>query len=606
MSPEQLRGDSVDARSDLFQVGEVLYESLAGRPPFPGATPAQRLAVMHSGDLDFAAALRSDIPPDLSIVLSRALETDMARRYATAAEFLSDLQRLGGGGLMARLPETLAIVDLRNLAGDPGDDWIGSGVAESLGVELFRVSGLTVVDRGKVLKAREALRDTDLESHALRLGLALGCRWVLSGSFQRAGDALRITARLTEIPTGRVAAAEKLDGTLSGLFEMQDRLSASVINALHLERRPVEPAPAPPQVTAFECYARGRRLWVQFQKGESERACELYEQAVTIDPSYAPALAGLAAVHGMRFNFTTDPEEIARADEYATRALAADPGNAEAHIWKGYCLGRRGGLEEACETVERALKLDPSNWLAPNFAGLWRLTLGRAADAIPYYQRALELEPTSMFSWLGLGMAYLQLNRLLEARHSLERAVEIESQGGVGPTAGAAGYLGECLRRMGALEEARLQCVAGLESAEKSDHTHRDTFRAYTFCALGRTALDRGQKEAAQAAYVQAIAQLRGRPGALAAGHLFVQALAGLTRSGGGSGPYEEAQRLFAERNRFDFHYFYGCSDDISLLELARAARALGSMSEARAWLERARAAGSREPFEGEDSFARG
>jgi tetratricopeptide (TPR) repeat protein len=243
------------------------------------------------------------------------------------------------------------------------------------------------------------------------------------------------------------------------------------------------------------------------------------------------------------------------------------------------------------------MELDPSAYYAAYFAGSASLCASRKREALSYYQRAVELEPESAFAWLALGWTHVLLNQLVEGRYCLGRSVELESGGGKIPTAGAAGYLADCLRRSGALEEARARALEGLESAERSDHMYRDTFRALCLCVLGRATLAQGDEQASRAAFRQALSQLRGRPQALGGGQLAVQALAGLARAGEGSAPFEDALRLFERRHEFDFHYFYGCSDDLSLLELARAAQALGRPEEAQSLLARARAAGCLEPF---------
>jgi len=171
----------------------------------------------------------------------------------------------------------------------------------------------------------------------------------------------------------------------------------------------------------------------------------------------------------------------------------------------------------------------------------------------------------------------------------------MEGESGMGPTAGVGCYLGECLRRIGELEKARARCLEGLASAEKSDNMYRDTFRGIGLCALGRTAVEQKDAPAAQAAFSQAVLHLRGRPRSLGGGHLLVQALAGLSRAGGGSGPFEEGLALWRARTGHDFSFMWACNDDVTLFELSRAAAAIGRASEAADLFEKARAAGSRE-----------
>ena len=160
---------------------------------------------------------------------------------------------------------------------------------------------------------------------------------------------------------------------------------------------------------------------------------------------------------------------------------------------------------------------------------------------------------------------------------------------------GYGGFHGECLRRVGRLDEARAHCLAALEDVEKSDHMFRDTNRVVSLVALGRTALQQHDTSAARAAYGQAIAHVRGRQRTLAGGCLLVQALAGLTRADDDPAPYAEAVHVHQCRDRWDFSAYWMCEEGTTLMDLARAAWSLGREDEARKWLS---AATERDCFE--------
>jgi TolB-like protein/Tfp pilus assembly protein PilF len=562
MPPEQLRGDPVDARSDLFQLAAVLYEMLSGEPAYPGKTAAERLAAVLTRDPDWGPVSGPGIPRPMMAVLQRALAREPARRYGSAAEFLSELRRLHEGRLVVELPNTLAVLDLANLTGDPADDWLGSGIAESLVADLSGVEGLTLVARERIARTKTSLAAQRGDADGLDVALVLGCRWLLSGGFQRSGGTLRITTRLVEVATGRVVAAEKLDGAVEGVFQMQDRLSRAVARALHLEkpRAPAAPAGSSP-IETFECYARGRREWLRLEKGSFDRARELYEKAIAYDPRYAPALAGLAGVYAMRFTFTTNSEDLEQARSLAERSLAVDPANAEALVWKGYALLRQDRFEEAEEPLAAAAAASPPALYPHYFAGVARSFSGRYREAIEPLRQAAEVEPRACIAWLALGWNFALLHEMAEATAALKRALELETSGPPAHRfAGTGGYLAECLRRQGRLEEARRLALEAVQAVERSDHMYRDTLRANCLCVLGRTALDQADREAAAAAFRQALLQIRGRPRALAGGHLAVQALAGLARAGEGEAALEEARKTFLERLGLDFHAFYGCT----------------------------------------------
>jgi tetratricopeptide (TPR) repeat protein len=297
----------------------------------------------------------------------------------------------------------------------------------------------------------------------------------------------------------------------------------------------------------------------------------------------------------MRFTFLTDPAELEAASSYARRAIAADPEMGEPRVWLGYALMRQRRFDEAIEQQLRAAALEPSNPYGHYFAGCALAFSGRSAEAVPHYRRAVEADARHGWAWMGLGWALVETGSGSEGLWCFEQAVSLERLGGPHATVGASGYLGEGLRRAGDLENARRRCLEGLEAVERSDSMYRDSFRGICLVALGRTALALSDGTAARAAFGQAVAHLRGRPRGLGGGHLLVQALAGLARAGEGAARLDEAEALFAGRRGHDFSALWTCTGDVSLLELARAAAAVGREERAREWLARAKEAGSGE-----------
>jgi tetratricopeptide (TPR) repeat protein len=377
-----------------------------------------------------------------------------------------------------------------------------------------------------------------------------------------------------------------------------------------------------PRIEAYRCYTEGRRLWLERGTiGAFDEVRELFERAVVHDPSYALALASLSKLHAYRFNSTTEPETLELAADYARRAVAADPSLAKARGYLGYVLALQGKLIEAYDEERQAMELDPTQALAPYLTGyvlqaacdpgvasrLHQHLTGQPAppdphrwrrvEALTFWQRALALNPQFGWACVGTGWSHLELGHLSEARWCFERAVQVQTKA-LTSFPGAAGFLGECLRRMGELDEARRQCLAGLEAAERTDSMYRDAFRGIYLSSLGRTSLQQGDLPAARAAFRQAELHARGRPRARCMGHPLVQALAGATQAGEGPGPFEEALTLFERREGWNFQWIWGCSDDITLLELARAARTLGRHDDTHRLLERARAFGCTEPLD--------
>jgi TolB-like protein len=243
MSPEQICGENLDQRSDLFQAGVVLYECLTGSPAFGGSSPRERLVAALTRDVDLSKILARGLPGALCPIVSRALARDRERRYPTAMAFIGDLIALEEGRVETEQSQVLAVVQFENLNKDPETDWLGAGIVETLALDLTRVAGLELVPPRRVAHALGALGTAPAGPTArdLDLGLALGCGWVLSGAYQTAGAAIRITSHLTDVSTGRLVASENLDGTLDGIFALQDQLARAVLARLRLDSATARP-----------------------------------------------------------------------------------------------------------------------------------------------------------------------------------------------------------------------------------------------------------------------------------------------------------------------------------------------------------------------------
>jgi len=598
MSPEQLRGEALDARSDLFQVAIVLYECLTGQPAFGGSSPVERAAATLVGDVDLTVLAGRGLPPGLGPILARALSRDRERRYPTATAFLRDLAALQEGRVEAEPSEILAVVDFENVGRDPEVDWLGAGIAEALVSDLARVNDLAVLPRPRVARALATLRRIGSDAPELELGLMLGCGWVLTGGYQKAGTALRLTSRVTDVYTRRATPLEKVDGTLDEIFDLQDRLARVVAAHLRVKAPVLTGRKEASEFRAYELVTRAKVLVTQFRRETLEQAIDLLEDALRLDAGYAPAHAELAHAYDFHAIATTNAVELENAIHHADRAIALDPQNGQGPLWKGYALWRQERWNEAAPVLRRAVELAPNDALAHYFLGVASFLEGAKQEALPFLQRSLELEPLNAMGWLALGADHLALLNLAEANYAFTLCVGLErKEQRVWPTAGVAAFLAEVLRMEGHLEEARRRALEGIEAAEASDHPYRDTFRAYGLCVLGRIALQQRDLDAARAAYGQVIAQLHGRTRPRSCGHLMVQALAGLGRAGDASA-FERGFHLFQTRHTWNFERFNGCLPEQGLLELARAAHALGRGEEAQVLLARAREAGSLEPLE--------
>ncbi|HVR11153.1 MAG TPA: serine/threonine-protein kinase, partial [Thermoanaerobaculia bacterium] len=233
MSPEQALGREVDARSDIFSLGAVFYELLAGHPPFAGDSAAEVFdGLLHREPPPLPAGSDPRLER-LAPILRRMLARDRDARYADLGEMLRDLEAVRRNAEAAPKPllvaaPSVAVLGFANITRNPEDDWLGTGLAETVTADMKQIPGLAVVSHDRIQEALRRLGapagETD-ERLAVRVGQQLGARWILSGGFQRVGESVRVTARLGEAATGNVLRTVKADGQFSEIFALQDRIA---------------------------------------------------------------------------------------------------------------------------------------------------------------------------------------------------------------------------------------------------------------------------------------------------------------------------------------------------------------------------------------------
>jgi TolB-like protein len=237
----------------------------------------------------------------------------------------------------------LAVLNFQNITDDRGADWLGTGLAETLTTDLKRLKLVRVVNRARV---QEAARHHHLpdggHSQLIELGKELDARWLVLGSYQRAGERIRILPRVIEVATGDEVATAKIDGKWEEVFALQDRVVTDVMAALEvkIDSSAMERI-APPEtlhLEAYEEYAQGRQQFHTIGKESLERARQHLERAVALDPNYALAYAALGATHAMRYIHRTDPADLDYAVRYSERAIELDHEIGEPYTWLGYAL----------------------------------------------------------------------------------------------------------------------------------------------------------------------------------------------------------------------------------------------------------------------------
>jgi len=351
MSPEQARGQTVDARTDLFSFGVVLYEMAIGTQAFPGQTTA----VIFDGILNRNPTEFDRIHPELVRVVRKALEKDRSLRYQTAAEIRADLKRLkrdtDSGRSVAAVPppgpatrqprarkgiESLAILPLFNASGDPDSEYLSEGIAESLINSFSQLQKLRVVQRSKAFRYKGA--NLDLQE----VGRDLNVHAILTGRVVPRADVLVIKMELVDVEKDAQVWGQQYTKKMSDILLLQDEIADEVLQVLKLKLagEPKKRAARQTQNSeAYQLYLKGRFVWGK-GPGSWEKAIAFYEQALTKDPNYALAYSGIADCYsslGSFLGILRPSAAFPKAKEAAEKAIALDASLSEAHVSLGIC-----------------------------------------------------------------------------------------------------------------------------------------------------------------------------------------------------------------------------------------------------------------------------
>jgi TolB-like protein/Flp pilus assembly protein TadD len=526
MSPEQALGREVDARSDVFSLGAVFYELLAGRPPFFAESAAETFAGLLHGEPPPLPPTGDPALPGVEAIVRRMLARDREARYADLGEMLRDLEAVRSRSETAPAPApvaapSVAVVGFANITRNPEDDWLGTGLAETVTAAMKQVPGLAVISHDRVGEALRRLGAPDGkadERMAVRVGQQLGARWILSGGFQRVGESVRVTAHLGEAATGTVLRTIKVDGRLSEIFALQDRigdeLAAGLRAGLSVQRSGEETT----VLAAYEALSKGL-LNLRAESYEAlDRAILFFERAAALDPTYARAYVELGAAYAQKADYLAAPELLERALQPLRRAIELRPDSPRPWRDTGMALVALGRDQEGFETLERAVALAPQD---PSvLAGKARaLFLARAdfTQAAALFERAVESNPHAGWYWLQLAHCHALLRDLRRGEAAARRAIELQEaflSGREGAhVVGASMRLGHLAALAGRHGEALDHLQQELAFLQRVEHALRGRIAIELHMRLGSAQLGLGNREAAGAELATAIEAFERRVG---------------------------------------------------------------------------------------------
>jgi serine/threonine protein kinase/Flp pilus assembly protein TadD len=442
MSPEQARGEELDARSDLFSLGVVLYEMATGSVPFSGSTTAVVFdGILHSTPAP-AKELNPRLPAAMESILGKALEKDPDLRCQTAAELRADLKRIkrdiessrrpapekspasSGAQPAAAQQKSVAVLYFENQSGAKEDEYFRDGITEDIVTELSKIAQLEIFPRSEML----AFRDKPVT--AQQVGQQLGAAYVLEGSIRRAGNRVRITAQLVEALTRHSIWAERYDRQLEDVFAIQEEIARSIAQALRITLTPQEEKTIARKPTenpqAYDFYLRGRSYT---RRENMDYALQMFEQAIQLDPNFALAHAGIAHLCGLIYEIREQsPKWIERGLAACDRATALAPDLPEVLVAHARIFYAQKKYDEAALLARRAIERKPDCEGSWNILGRAYFASGRFEEAAALAERAIEANGDDYNTYVPYDQALERLGRKKEAEHVRERLLKVLRQ----------------------------------------------------------------------------------------------------------------------------------------------------------------------------------
>ncbi len=506
MSPEQCSGAIVDARTDLWSLGVVLYEMLAGERPFTGSTQNAIFDSVMSASRRADARVDRDVSVRVMSIVDRCLKKDLAARYQSADELIRDLEVVPGRKIVGRRTlvlgaaailavavagiagswqglrasgqsgathsgmTSLAVLPFSDLSPAADHEYLSDGITEELIHALAGIENLLVVARSSAFQFKG--HDIDVREAGAKLGVG----HVLEGSVRRTGDRLRITVRLAEANQGFEVWSQVFDRSADDILAIQSEIAGAVVNALRIRLDPREPPRFASRTNrdAYTLYLKGRHLFNQ--RTDLQQAITYFRESIAIDASFAPAWTGLGKTWLVMpaHAGTALPQALDSAKAFITKALELDSTLAEAHSALGSMAADDWRWSESEPHFKRALQLDGGDPTTHQWYGEMLLRTGRYDESISELEAARKLDPLTSIIPANLGFALHAAGRQEEAIDAFREAIDFNPR-----NAQAHVGLGATLIELGRFGEAIVELEKAVELAEGRRSTRAHLARGY-------------------------------------------------------------------------------------------------------------------------------
>lgn len=485
LSPEQINGNKLDNRSDIFSLGTVLYEMLAGELPFKGDYEAATMYSIVNVSPRPVRDIVESIPDKLQDVLDRALSKDSEHRYNNVHKMAVDLEMIlddadGTASKSSHIPSSIAVLNFSDLSARHNQQFFCDGMADEIINALTKIRGLRVTPRSSAIQVSKR------ENDPRRIGKLLGVDSVLEGSVRKAENRLRIIVQLIDVKDGCYIWSEKYDRDMSDVFAVQDEIAMAISEKLRT--RDEGPLSHPlirkytENIEAYNEYLKGRYYWNRRYEGGLQRAIQHFQKAIEYDPLYALAYAGLADSFNIMgfYNFMPPHEACARAKAASIRALEIDPDLAEAHTSLGWVESFYDwNWDEAECEFKKAIDLNPKYSIVHHYYGLFLLSMKRFGESRAKLNKALEIDPLATIIGSSLAAAYYFERRHEESIQHHLKALNFDPDFAIGHAFFAGPYV--CLSQY---DKAADECLKAQSLSGGS--IYPTAFLAYVYGMAGK------------------------------------------------------------------------------------------------------------------------
>lgn len=463
MSPEQLEGRAIDARTDVFALGTVLYEMVSGKKAFSGPSTASVIAAILTGEPVSLRQLSPNVPTAFAKIVQRCLAKPPDLRFQSAKEVADSLDQihekrnlrftfqwnstsvrriaililivlsaivfLGRTQNKPAPGKTIAVLPFLNLSANPGDEYFSDGITEDVIAQISKVGDLKVISRTSVMQYKHT--NKSLREIAKELSVAN----ILEGSVQRSGDRVRIVGQLIDAERDQHLWAETYDRNMKDIFAIQSDVAQQIASALKAklspeEKQRIEKKPTE-NLAAYDFYLKGRESYFRLTNSEdNERAIGLFQKALELDPRFALAHAGLGDAYTTRVAYGMPLTWLNAAVSESRTAISLDPNLAEGYEALAYAMVFQGKFSQALAPAQTAVRLNPNYGRAAGVLGRIYMLTGKLDQSLPWMQRYAELNPISANAMKFMGIIMMKLGEFQKAEKWFQKSIETDPEYG--------------------------------------------------------------------------------------------------------------------------------------------------------------------------------